>query len=201
MNKLRDLKADLKLCNKATLGPWQSNKSCGDNHYPNNYVWGEKGPGYGTVAKAGVDYPSIPREHDAEFIAQAREGWPYAINQALAEKERADFLESEVEEYSEKYLSLYRDFVAEKERANKYKALVRERENQIDILSTTLAMYCSPYYDMQERAEKAEALVRELVKLLERIKYLSEEGFMIDETDDYALEQMINKVKESLEAE
>ena len=83
MNKLRDLKADLKLCNKATLGPWQSNKSCGDNHYPNNYVWGEKGPGYGTVAKAGVDYPSIPREHDAEFIAQAREGWPHAIERAI----------------------------------------------------------------------------------------------------------------------
>ncbi len=35
------------------------------------------------------------------------------------EKERANFLESEVEEYSEKYLSLYRDFAAEKERADK----------------------------------------------------------------------------------
>ena len=88
--------------------------------------------------------------------------------------------------------------LAEKERADKYEALVREQENQIDILSTTLAMYCSPYYSMQERAEKAEALVRESVVVLERMKFLSEEGFMIDETDDYALEQMINKAKEVL---
>ena len=57
--------------------------------------------------------------------------------------------------------------LAEKERADKYEALVREQENQIDILSTTLAMYCSPYYDMQERAEKAEALARELVHHLD----------------------------------
>ncbi len=49
-----------------------------------------------------------------------------------------------------------------------------------------------------ERALKAEALVRESVVVLERMKFLSEEGFMIDETDDYALEQMINKAKEAL---
>lgn len=53
------------------------------------------------------------------------------------------------------------------ERALEAEKHVTELENQIDILSTTLAMYCSPYYDMQERAEKAEALARELVHHLD----------------------------------
>jgi len=50
----------------------------------------------------------------------------------------------------------------------------------------------------KERADKYEALVRESVVVLERMKFLSEEGFMIDETDYYALEQTINKAKEAL---
>ena len=48
---------------------------------------------------------------------------------------------------------------------------MEELENQIDILSTTLNMYCSPYYDMWERAEKAEALARELVEAMNGLLY------------------------------
>ncbi len=89
--------------------------------------------------------------------------------------------------------------IAEKERANKYKALVRERENQIDILSTTLAMYCSPYYDMQERADKYEIILRELTTAAEN--YISEDGPVtwndfIRQFD--ALEAGIAKAKEVL---
>lgn len=49
-----------------------------------------------------------------------------------------------------------------------------------------------------ERAIEAEALVRESVVVLERMKFLSEEGFMIDETDDYQLDVAIAKAKEAL---
>jgi len=56
------------------------------------------------------------------------------------------------------------------ERALEAEKRVEELENQVDILSTTLNMYCSPYYDMRERAEKAEALVRELVYSLKLIR-------------------------------
>ena len=136
----RDLKADLELCNEATPGPWYREKTGANFKGFSSEVIIADTSRYATGNKVyaepeGGQFPSS----DADFIAQAREGWPYAIEQALAEKERAD----------------------------KYEALVREQENQIDILSTTLAMYCSPYYDMQERAEKAEALARELVHHLD----------------------------------
>lgn len=81
------------------------------------------------------------------WTLNAIDGWPYAIRQALEEKERAD----------------------------KYEALVREQENQIDILSTTLAMYCTPYYDMQERALKAERANKLLCELIAETADLLEE--------------------------
>ena len=66
----RDLKADLKFCNRATQGPWR-------------HEWN---PNYSEVYAPGVDKPIIlvgHDPHDAEFIVQAREGWPHAIERAL----------------------------------------------------------------------------------------------------------------------
>ena len=69
MNK-RDLKADLKVCNRATQGPWRHewNPDCSEIYAP------------------GVDAPIVLVGHDpydAEFIVQAREGWSHAIERAL----------------------------------------------------------------------------------------------------------------------
>ena len=72
MNK-RDLKADLKVCEKATPEPWRC----------------ERNPDYSEIYAPGVDTPSPLiivmglDPHDADFIVQAREGWPHAIERAL----------------------------------------------------------------------------------------------------------------------
>lgn len=69
MNK-RDLKADLKFCDRATQGPWR-------------HEWN---PDYSEVYAPGFDNPIILVGHDpydADFIVQAREGWPHAIERAL----------------------------------------------------------------------------------------------------------------------
>ena len=69
MNK-RDLLADLKFCDRATQGPWR-------------HEWN---PDYSEVYAPGVDNPIILVGHDpydADFIVQAREGWPHAIERAL----------------------------------------------------------------------------------------------------------------------
>ena len=69
----RDLKADLELCNRATIGPWKVRTYC---DYP--FV----------ILRDNLDeerdvYPEVmalySTDKDAHFIAQAREGWPYAI--------------------------------------------------------------------------------------------------------------------------
>ena len=69
MNK-RDLLADLKFCDRATQGPWRHewNPDCSEVYAP------------------GVDNPIILVGHDpydADFIVQAREGWPHAIERAI----------------------------------------------------------------------------------------------------------------------
>lgn len=53
----------------------------------------------------------------------------------------------------------------------------------------------------KERADKLESLVRDVERVLERMKFLSEEGLMIDEIDDYQLDVAIAKAKEVLEDE
>ncbi len=77
---MRDLQADKAICDKATKGPWERNEkpSFGDWWV---YVGGQhicllpadkKGTHFGEMFKA-----------NAEFIAQAREGWPHAIGRAI----------------------------------------------------------------------------------------------------------------------
>ena len=71
MNK-RDLLADLKFCDRATPGPWR-------------HEWN---PDYSEIYAPGFDNPTpiilVGHDpHDADFIVQAREGWPHAIERAI----------------------------------------------------------------------------------------------------------------------
>jgi len=98
------------------------------------------------------------------FIENNAEKW---LEQGVVELERAIKAER-LKDVLVKYNKfLVAEVLNKQERSEQLESLVREQENQIDILSTTLAMYCSPYYDMQERAEKAEALARELMHHLD----------------------------------
>ena len=101
MQQGRDLKADLEICNKATPGPWKCRGEDCDGintaYYPENKIRTE---GYGCdntfIADLNDDeyhiYSSLQEQiANAEFIAQAREGWPEAIERAIkaeAEVER-----------------------------------------------------------------------------------------------------------------
>ncbi len=67
---MRDLLADLKFCDRATQGPWR--------HEWKSYC--------SEVYAPGVNIPIILVGHDpydADFVVQAREGWPHAIERAL----------------------------------------------------------------------------------------------------------------------
>ena len=79
----RDLQKDLELCNKATEGPWIV--------HPGKIVFPGKSSMYqsliiaefdlGPVASVGVR--GKENKENEEFIAQAREGWPEAIQRAI----------------------------------------------------------------------------------------------------------------------
>lgn len=58
------------------------------------------------------------------------------------------------------------------ERALEAEKRVEELENQVDILSTTLNMYCSPYYREKERADKLKDVVQKSVEVANRTKVL-----------------------------
>lgn len=107
MNK-RDLKADLELCNRATPEPWTFHEvefQCGWDECP----YEKKREDNSCLKCDGVEiYQSafVPEvltlgcgeydgmnDADAEFIAQAREGWPHAIERAIrAEKQLEELL-------------------------------------------------------------------------------------------------------------
>lgn len=87
----RDLKADLKLCNKATQGPWR-------------HEWT---PDCSEIYAPGVDKPIVlvgHDPHDAEFIVQAREGWPHAIERAIEAEALARELVDMLEKATLRYL-------------------------------------------------------------------------------------------------
>ena len=111
---MRNLKADLEICNKATPGPWECWLSAVQSgwmvrvgrgeycdsintaYYPENKIRTE---GYGCdntfIADLNDDeyhtYSSLQEQiANAKFIAAAREGWPHAIERAIkAEAENA----------------------------------------------------------------------------------------------------------------
>ena len=118
----RDLQKDLDLCNAATMGPWQwdVNKKCRTVHLGNHkwvvmdFVrWGmnsaqprfsyegllEKSSDLAIERKAhhvGFDMDIV--NPDAQFIAQAREGWQHAIERAIQAEERVKLLEKALDD-------------------------------------------------------------------------------------------------------
>lgn len=89
--KKRDLKADLKVCDRATPGPWrhECNLDCSEIYAP------------------GVDTPIVLVGHDpydADFIAQAREGWPHAIERAIEAEALARELMDMLKKATPRYL-------------------------------------------------------------------------------------------------
>ena len=84
---MRDLIKDLELISKATPGPWTRNEKpsfgdwwvCSGGQHICLLPADKKGTYYGEMFRANSD-----------FIAQAREGWPHAIERAIkAEAENA----------------------------------------------------------------------------------------------------------------
>jgi hypothetical protein len=75
---MRDLKADLALCEKATPGPW----TCCTNRHPTtsgfSFGWIE-----GPIENWCWTDEWRSSRNDAKFVAAAREGWPEAIGRAI----------------------------------------------------------------------------------------------------------------------
>lgn len=94
---MRDLKADLEICNKATAGPWEATSESDEDvrvcqteneecvcclALMGDYNWEKEEWKEGSIKQWNKD---------AEFIAASREGWPEAIERAInaeAEVER-----------------------------------------------------------------------------------------------------------------
>ena len=76
----RDLEADLSICEAATPGPYEQRDL---------YVTAKMGAN--EVAISICYTPSVAR-----FIAEAREGWPYAIRRALEAEKEIDRLRNEI---------------------------------------------------------------------------------------------------------
>jgi len=113
---MRDLKADLALCEKATPGPWEVQRYFYEEPGYEEFIKSAAVVAYeefiesaAVVADVYTDVYTITRnnwsnpvEADLEFIAQARTGWPEAIQRALeAEKER-DELRAVLKEMTER---------------------------------------------------------------------------------------------------
>lgn len=73
----RDLHADLAICNAATAGLWALDYDWEERRY---CVEAVDVPSWG----GGVIVADCGQDADARFIAEARTGWPHAIERALA---------------------------------------------------------------------------------------------------------------------
>ena len=94
---MRDLQADLGICNGAIGAPWKIRTftdDSGDSVYYTHDILAfpfgiEKGP-------IGISHDLI-RKCDAVFIAEAREGWPEAIERAIKAEEQVAVLKEGLE--------------------------------------------------------------------------------------------------------
>jgi hypothetical protein len=91
VSKVRDLLRDLELCENATRGPWIALPAmCGPDGME---VYQEES--MGCICIAGDPCPRGENRPTANmhFIAEAREGWPHAIDRAIASEARTQKLE------------------------------------------------------------------------------------------------------------
>jgi hypothetical protein len=96
---MRDLKADLELCNKATPGPWEVFPPLCGPEGQTVYQVDSGGP----ICDVSDPYPrgdNKPQEN-MMFIAQAREGWPHAIERAIKAEAEVEQLKGEIEQLLE----------------------------------------------------------------------------------------------------
>jgi len=116
--KVRNLRADLAICEAATPGPWmweeEQHQTYGTLYHPPEpyepaYVYITVGdsdpikiaemwtPVYSVETDEGEKEKFLPGTQDANarFIAEAREGWPYAIRRALELEEEVQSLRTE----------------------------------------------------------------------------------------------------------
>jgi hypothetical protein len=78
MSKPRNLKVDLEICNRASKAPWRVVTNKHPTTSGNSWGWVE-----GTRENWCWSNDNKKSYADARFIAQAREGWPHAIERAM----------------------------------------------------------------------------------------------------------------------
>lgn len=85
---MRDLEADMAICEAATPGPWLAQWQSGqtDKHKYTHEVY---------IASLDDVY-FLMTKGDAEFFAAARTGWPETIQELLAERSKTEELTAEV---------------------------------------------------------------------------------------------------------
>ena len=82
MSKPRNLKVDLEICNRASKAPWRVATNKHPTTSGNSWGWVE-----GTRENWCWSNDNKKSYADARFIAQAREGWPHAIERAMEAEE------------------------------------------------------------------------------------------------------------------
>ena len=75
---MRNLKVDLETCNRASKAPWRVATNKHPTTSGNSWGWVE-----GTRENWCWSNDNKKSYADARFIAQAREGWPHAIERAI----------------------------------------------------------------------------------------------------------------------
>ena len=92
VKKMRDLKADKEICEKASLGPWGAY---------DEEIWQmieqQVGLRYPIIASAYEHRQKWFSPEDAEFVVAAREGWPEAISRAIVAEAELEMLRNECE--------------------------------------------------------------------------------------------------------
>ena len=87
---MRDLQADLGICNKATPGPWMYLKDIFNGSIYKKLSDGCRGHKLCELGTYGsVIFDRERYDDNAHFIAEAREGWPEAIERAIKAEEQA----------------------------------------------------------------------------------------------------------------
>ena len=93
---MRDLYADLALCERATPGPWEARKQ-------SDGWWVRKLPNDIAVAEIYTEYDG----GDAIFIAESREGWSHVIRRAIEAEKKAERLRREIERLRKALYAVY----------------------------------------------------------------------------------------------
>lgn len=95
---VRDLEADLAICEAATPGPWkQFICPVSDAMKDHPYHHGVSSTRSTLVMAVTGPYGDTQSAQDAAFIAAAREGWPYTIRRALEAEDVIDRLRNELQ--------------------------------------------------------------------------------------------------------